>query len=128
MFSIISNRLSSRQKAQPGFKYLRVTITEHMTGNTALIPEYPCRHGHSPSIEELLSFLLDKSMLYVDALDSPMPAHIFFIRQFQLQEIEQGQVVLEQTRDCFKALCSLFKGTQVGVPELRRALKQTISH
>ena len=119
IFSIKSEVLSTKLVTQPGFKFLRLTITEHSTGNQATIPEYPCRYNHSPSIEELLSFLLDKSELYVDALNSYQEPHCYMLEKFKLKDCGQGLTIFLQTRECFKTLCSILRGTGVDIDTLR---------
>ena len=124
IFSINSEQLSIKHHKQPWIKCLRVTICEHTTGNRIIIPKYPCKYGHSPSIEELLSYLMEKSQLYVEALDSRLEPHCYMMRHFKLEDCGQGFTAFLQVRDCFKSLCTLLAGTGVDVETLKIVLDQ----
>lgn len=123
IFSINIEQLSSKPSSQPWLRYLKVHICEHSTGNRAIIPEYPCRFGHTPPIEELLSYFLHKSQLYVKALDSQMEPHLFMMQHFQLNDSAQGLATFHQAQDCFNSLCALLKGTELDVETLRMILE-----
>lgn len=104
---------------QPWLKYLRVVICEHTTGNKITIPEYPCRYGHSPSVEELLLFLFEKSQLYSKALESKLEPFRFMMKHFKLSNSGQGLTTFLHARDCHKSLCTLLEGTGVDFETLK---------
>lgn len=122
IFSINSEQLSTKHHPLPWMRFLKVTIQEHTTGNNAEIDNYPCRYGHSPSIKELLTYLLEKSQLYANALDSHKPAHLYMKDKFRLKDCGQGLKVYLHTRDCFKSLCTLLAGTGLDIETLRIVL------
>ncbi|WP_417591386.1 hypothetical protein [Owenweeksia hongkongensis] len=126
IFSINIEQLSTKHRCEPWFKYLKVHICEHSTGNRTIIPKYPCRPGHSPSIEELLTYLLHKSKLYVEALDSTMEPHLFMMQHFKWKDSSQGLTAFLQAQDCFNSLCVLLKGTGVDVETLAIILNKQL--
>lgn len=123
MFSITPKRLSIEAQTQPCLKYLQVTIREHTTGNKVIIPEYPCKKDHSPSIEEMLLFLLDKSQLYLDARNSHLPPQRYVSDHFKLNDCQKGYKVFISASDCFNALNDLLNNTGVSYQDLYAILK-----
>ena len=118
IFSINSEQLSTKHHPLPWIKYLRVSICEHSTGNKAVIPDYPCKMGHSPSIEELLVYLVEKSKIYSEALASSITPHCYLLKKYNLKDAGQGLLVYLHTKSCFRALCDLLQGTGVDVETL----------
>lgn len=125
IFSINSEQLSTKQHVLPWLRYLKIHICEHSTGNKIVIPEYPCRVGHSPSIEELLGYLLEKSQIYANALDSRLPPHCYMLEKYKLKECSKGLSIFLHTRECFKSLCTILRGTGVDIESLRDIINRS---
>ncbi|MEQ9261910.1 MAG: hypothetical protein RLP14_01980 [Owenweeksia sp.] len=109
--------MSTNRPTQPGYETLSVTIVEQHTGNTVTINPYQCPKGHSPTLQELLLFLLDQSERYVQAITDKVPDQLI------LNACDFTQTTLKQGRDCFQALCTLFKNTGIPLQELEQAVR-----
>lgn len=120
-FSIRTERLSIRRPTQP-LKYLKVTIREHSTGNSTVIPEYPCRHDHTPAIEELLMFLYQKTRIYLDARFSCASPSSFLMERYRIPNRQTAYQTYLFTKDCHNSLRQLLDTTGVTFIELRQAL------
>jgi hypothetical protein len=120
-FSIRTERLSINRPTQP-LKYLKVTIREHTTGNSTVIPEYPCRYDHTPAIEELLMFLYQKTRIYLDARFSRTSPSTFMMERYRITNRQVAYQTYLFTKDCHNSLRQLLDATGVTFMELRLAL------
>ncbi|MEO0334605.1 MAG: hypothetical protein AAF223_23525 [Bacteroidota bacterium] len=121
VFSIKTQRLSIQHPTQP-LKYLKVTITEHTTGYSIVIAEYPCRYDHTPGIEELLKFLYHKARIYQEARYSGLIPSQYLMQQYRLTDRKKADQIYLDMEDCYHSLRRLIDTTGITLPELHEVL------